>query len=528
MISAIKQAQKIDELQAEIVLLTAQNKELSAQLKWFKNQLFGTKSERRIVETSEQQLYLNEQFSDAEKNREEETQIIPAHKRKKRKKVAADGDGQELFFDEKLVPVEEIKIPNPEIKGLSEDAYEVVSTKVTHRLAQRPGAYVILKYSRDVVKIKNADNASKNNTKLVCAPAPVSVFEKSRADVSFLAGLLIDKFKYHLPLYRQHQRLKASGITVSRAWLTQLLHLCGNLLEPIYEALLDSIRESRVKLIDETPVKAGRKEKGKMQNAYYWPVLGELEEIAFVYFSSREHHHVFEILGNNPKDGEVIVSDGYGAYKAYAEKTGSLNAQCWSHTRREFIKAEDLEPQKAKNALDMIRKLYVVEDEIKNQKLKGKAKRCYRQKYSKPLVEVFFAWVKSEIESGALLPSNRLNKALNYAHNRQLGLEIFLNDPDVPLDTNEIERALRVIPMGRKNWLFNWTEIGAKYVGIFQSLIVTCQMQGIDPYTYLVDVLQRIAKHPAKDVKLLIPRLWKIHFAANPMRSDLDLIPLDR
>ena len=77
-------------------------------------------------------------------------------------------------------------------------------------------------------------------------------------------------------------------------------------------------------------------------------------------------------------------------------------------------------------------------------------------------------------------------------------------------------------------YITGWTEIGAKYVGIFQSLIVTCQMHGIDPYTYLVDVLQRIAKHPAKDVKLLIPRLWKIHFAANPMRSDLDLIPLDR
>ena len=525
MISATKQAQKIDDLQAENILLSAQIKELSAQLKWFKNQLFGTKSERRINDSSEQQLFLGQQFSDAEKVDSKETQTIPEHKRKKRKKVAADGDGQELFFDENLVPVEEIKIENPEIKGLSEDEYEVVSTKITHHLAQRPGAYVILKYSRDVVKIKNTD---KNATKLICVPAPVSVFEKSRADASFLAGLLIDKFKYHLPLYRQHQRLKASGIDVSRPWLTQLVHLCGNLLEPIYEALLDSIRESRVKLLDETPVKAGRKEKGKMQKAYYWPVMGELDEIAFVYFPSREHHHVFEILGSNPKEGEVLVTDGYGAYKAYAEKTGCLNAQCWSHTRREFIKAEDLEPQKTKTALDMIRKLYVVEDEIKSQKLKGKAKRCYRLKHSKPLVEVFFEWVESERESGALLPSNRLSKALNYAHNRRLGLEIFLNDPDVPLDTNEMERALRVIPMGRKNWLFNWTEIGAKYVGIFQSLIVTCQMHGIDPYTYLVDVLQRLADHPAKDIKMLIPRLWKIHFAANPMRSDLDLISRDR
>jgi len=81
---------------------------------------------------------------------------------------------------------------------------------------------------------------------------------------------------------------------------------------------------------------------------------------------------VFEILGSNPKEGEVLVTDGYGAYKAYAEKTGCLNAQCWSHTRREFIKAEDLEPQKTKTALDMIRKLYAVEGEIKSQNSRAK------------------------------------------------------------------------------------------------------------------------------------------------------------
>ena len=77
--------------------------------------------------------------------------------------------------------------------------------------------------------------------------------------------------------------------------------------------------------------------------------------------------------------------------------------------------------------------------------------------------------------------------------------------------------------MGRKNWLFCWTEVGAEYVGIFQSLIATCKMHGIDPYTYLVDVLQRVADHPQNKIQQLTPRLWKQHFAANPLCSDLDL-----
>jgi transposase len=89
---------------------------------------------------------------------------------------------------------------------------------------------------------------------------------------------------------------------------------------------------------------------------------------------------------------------------------------------------------------------------------------------------------------------------------------------------NHLERGLRGIPMGRKNWLFCWTELGAEVVGKIQSLLVTCKLHGINPYTYLVDVLQRIDSHPVCDVDLLTPRLWKEHFASNPLRSDVEMV----
>jgi len=104
---------------------------------------------------------------------------------------------------------------------------------------------------------------------------------------------------------------------------------------------------------------------------------------------------------------------------------------------------------------------------------------------------------------------------------RRCGLEVYLHDADVPIDTNHLERALRAVPMGRKNWLFHWIEAGAKYAGIVHSLIVTCRLHEIDPYDYLVDVLQRVGQHPASKVDELTPRLWKQHFAANPLRSAL-------
>jgi hypothetical protein len=108
-----------------------------------------------------------------------------------------------------------------------------------------------------------------------CPAAPPGVIDGSRADVRFVAGLIIDKFCYHQPLYRQHQRLGDNGIRVSRLWLTQLTHAALALLESVFTAQLDSIRASRIKAMDETPIKAGRAGPGKMKGGYFWPVYGE-------------------------------------------------------------------------------------------------------------------------------------------------------------------------------------------------------------------------------------------------------------
>ena len=121
-----------------------------------------------------------------------------------------------------------------------------------------------------------------------------------------------------------------------------------------------------------------------------------------------------------------------------------------------------------------------------------------------------------------LLPTNPFGQAAQYALEREPALKVFLSDPAVPIDTNHLEREIRALALGRRNWLFGWTEVGARYVGIVQSLIASCRLQDVDPYVSLVDVLQRIDPHPAFEVHLLTPRRWKQHFAQNPLRSDLD------
>lgn len=411
------------------------------------------------------------------------------------------------------VPVEVITLPNADVVGLSKDDYEVVGEKITYRLAQRPGAYVVLKYVRPVIKRKATATLS-------CPPAPPAVFEKSFADVSLLAGLLLDKFRYHLPLYRQHQRLADAGITLSRATLTQWVPRTAELLEPIYHALLSSILQSQVLAMDETPIKAGRRVKGKLQTGYFWPLYGEQDEVAFPFAASRAHSVVREVLGTFCG---VLLTDGYAAYDRFAQTVNRLvHAQCWSHTRRGFVDAERAEPTLVARALDYIGTLYEQEAFIRQQGLAEEAKLEYRAEHAKPLVDAFFGWLADTLRTQVLLPSNLFTKAAHYALDREAALRVFLDYPNVPLDTNHLEREIRALALGRKNWLFCWTEVGARSVGIVQSLIASCRLQGVDPYGYFVDVLQRIDTHPAFEVHLLTPRLWKQHFAANPLRSDLD------
>lgn len=286
---------------AEVMALRGEVAELKRQVAWYQRQIFGRKSERFASEPDAQQMHLGEVLGQdlaVPPTPVEQGTQVPAHKRRKpRSDLAGDGPAAP-FFDESKVPVQTIEVACTEAQGLTPEQYEVVGEKVSCRLAQRPGAYVVLKYVRPVIKRLDTQT-------LHCAAAPVGVIEGSRADVSFIAGLLMDKFCWHLPLYRQHQRLMEAGFTLSRTWLTQLVQQAAQLLEPVYEAQLASIAASRVKAMDETPIKAGQAGGGKMKATYFWPIYGEHDEVCFPHFESRRHEHVQQALGLQAVPGGV-------------------------------------------------------------------------------------------------------------------------------------------------------------------------------------------------------------------------------
>jgi transposase len=508
-----KKDQQIDDLTQQVC-------SLKRQVEWFQRQLFGRKSEKRLFDASNPSL-MDDLFPDenpSSKKAQQPAVTIAAHQRRKRD-FPGTPDDSGLRFDESKVEVKEIQVAAPELAGGDASDYDIIRYENTYRLAQRTGSYVVLKYVRPVLKHNSTQQ-------LTTTPAPENVFDKSYADVSFVAGLLIDKFVYHLPLYRQHQRLLAGHIDISRTTLSNLVERSAQLLTPIAEAVLKSILASKLIAMDETPIKAGHQKKkgakhGQMKTGYFWPVYGDQDEVYFSFSPTRDTQNVHRLLGNF---SGTLLTDGYTAYERYVQAVSSVtHARCWSHSRRYIEHALEEETALANEGLDYIAALYIHEDKIKEKGLSGEKKLAYRAQYSKPIVDKFFRWCTALIDRPDLIATeSSMLKAVKYALKREQGLRVFLEDPDVPLDTNHIERTLRVIPMGRRNWNFCWTELGAHNVGVIQTLLTTCKLHGVDPYVYLVDVLQRVNQHPASQVGDLIPRVWKEKFGDKPLKSAID------
>jgi transposase len=243
-------------LREENITLKSVVQSQAERIRWFEKQLFGKKSEKRIIDNPQQFSLLTEPT--ATEALPEEKQLTITYQRGTAKKNRPDDcvtDAGLRFSDD--VPVEVIRITPPELEGDSANDYDIIDTKISRKLAQQPASYVVLQYEIPVFKHKQ--------THIVKTTAmPEQVLDFSIADVSLLVGLIIDKFLYHLPLYRQHLRMGLQGVTLSRASLTNWVKRTIELLRPIVEAQLAHVLLSKVLAMDDKFV-------GTNLNSFSWP-----------------------------------------------------------------------------------------------------------------------------------------------------------------------------------------------------------------------------------------------------------------
>lgn len=341
---------------------------------------------------------------------------------------------------------------------------------------------------------------------VVAAPGAPKVIERSRYGASFLAHLAVAKCGDHLPIYRIEKDFRRQGIPIARSTMNELLHRAGEITKPIWIRVLDNIKVRAVVQADETRVRMQDDGTGKPKNGFMWTFVAADDDgatdVALVFAGDRSGETPRAILGGT---SGFLVVDAYSGYNSIAVVSTRQRAACHAHLRRYFHDALAQAPI-AQEAIDLILQLYRVEHEADDKKLNGDERLKLRKERAPSIRQTLRAWL--EKQRPAHPPKSPIGRAISYGLNRWDELGRFVDDVRVPLDNNASERALRPVALGRKNYLFvGGVDAGKNIAGLY-TLIATCEARGVNPFTYLADVIARVQDHPADKLDELLPGAW--------------------
>lgn len=459
--------------------------ELEQKIQWFTSQIllarhkkFGSSSEQNNVA---QMSLFNEAETEVDLSVPEPSLTeVKAHYRK-RTRLTTDKLPEDL-------PVEIIEHILPEEKRSCPDCGSELHTmgKETHdELKVIPAKAIITRHVRHTYSCRNCERTS-DRVPIIKAEMPEPVIKGSFAAPETIAHIASQKFMMALPLYRQEQQWKESGILLSRQTMSNwLIKASEQWLEPIYREMKQKLCGHNVLHADETVLQV-LKEPGKkaQSKSYMWlyRTSGEARHqiVLYDYQPDRKHLHPKGFL----KDFKgYLHTDGYNGYHKLPEDI--IVVGCWAHLRRKFFDALKTLPKEkqpgssAAKGVACLDQLFHLEKQFALLNPEDRLKE--RIRLSKPIVEEFFSWVGSL----AALPNTLLGKAVHYAGTQRKYLERYLLDGRLEVSNNRAERSIKPFVIGRKNWLFSNTPGGAKASAIYYSLIVTARENSLNPFEYL-------------------------------------------
>ncbi|MCR1355703.1 IS66-like element ISAfe4 family transposase, partial [Acidithiobacillus ferrooxidans] len=377
---------------------------------------------------------------------------------------------------------------------------ETVGEEISEKLDYIPGRFQVIRHIRP---------------KLACRPCgtiespalPAQVIDKGLPTARLVAHVMTAKHVDHLPLYRQGTQYQRAGVPISRATLCSWLGQGEYWISLLAEACKMALLEGKILHADETPLPVLNPGSGKTDKAYLWVYRSQADAphpvVVFDYAPDRKGIHAQHFLGDWQG---ILQTDDYGGYDALYRKEQIIEAGCWAHVRRHFYDVEQRGPSPvAQKALAWIVKLYAIEAEIKESLPDQKV--AARQQRAGPLLEAFHAWLTETQMQVA--PKSGIAKAMAYALNRWKALTLYLEEGQLSIDNNPVERALRGVAIGRKNFLFVGNDAGGERAASFYSIIETCKLNGVEPFAYLCDVLEKLPTWPNKRLHELLPWNWK-------------------
>ena len=360
--------------------------------------------------------------------------------------------------------------------------------------------YVPAHFKRIVHRREQKACTCKNH--IVIAPAPVRVSEGVIYGPGMHAHVAVSKCLDSLPFNRLANQFERVGIPMGRSTLCNMFHRAAALLTPLYDRAIALIPTMGYVNADETRIKV--QEKGKTRVAYMWVFIAG-PFVAYVFSPSRSGQTPSKILGDSTG---ILQVDQYSGYNQVTTPEKRQRAGCLGHARRKFHEAKGKAPELVRHVLGEILKIYEVEyDAAAADVLGGDQHLAMRQLRSKPLLDSLKEYL--EDEQPKHLPKGPVGKAISYFLNNWSAMSLFLTDPKIRLDNNISEGHLRLIALGRNNYLFVGHDVAGQNLAKLQTLVASCVANNVNPQEYLADVIIRIQTHPQSKIDDLLPHNWK-------------------
>jgi transposase len=404
------------------------------------------------------------------------------------------------------LPREEIVIPVPEAElhcpGCGQER-AVIGHDESERLEYVPASFVVKRIRRERRACPRCRDA------VVRAPVPPQLVERGALCEGLLAQVLVAKYKDHLPLYRQRQIYRRQGVDLPRSTLGDAVAASAFSLRPLAERIGERVRAAPIVQTDDTGIRVlDRDAPGNIKRGILWPYVAEERLAAFVYTPTRE--------GKFPKawlEGYrgYLQVDGYSGYDALfaGEACPRIEVGCWAHARRYFVRALDAGDDRALEPIAWVQGLYRLESQAQQEALAPAGRAARRQEQARPILDELAAWLETMHERVA--PKSPLGRAIGYTRGRWPALLRYLEDGRLEIDNNRVERLVRLVAVGRKNYLFAGSDAGAERAAVLYTMIATCTLHELDPWAYLRDVLEKLAAGwLQREIDALLPDRWRL------------------
>lgn len=496
--------QEISNLKSENTLLKTRVESLERILITMKREKFGRKSER-VVDDGSQQTSLLSLLNDEEKNLFNEAEVIDSSSAKEKEEIEIHGYKRKQSKKTPLseLPVDEVRVidltENEKICSEHKKDLPKVGEKVVYKLEIIPQSRKVIK---EVTPIYGPCSDFCGQEKK--SQDSYDILPGTAATPSLLAHLLVSKYDFALPFYRIEKLWDRLGIDITRATMARWTIASAEQLRPLINLMNDDLMIQGYFQCDETHVNVlNLNGKRFTSKSYIWTRYSPVIPIVLYEFHPTRSGEVPKLYLDDFKG--YIQVDGYGGYNVVDQFINAVRACCWQHVRKYFYKAyKDEKSSLAYEALKIIRRLFKVDQEALDLKLTYEQRKQLRDEKSRPIIDELKAWLdkyKPDVR-----PNSYLGQAIDYTLNRWDELLVFLSDGRIELSTNLVENKNRPFALGRKNWLFFDTDLGAEAGCTIYSLIESAKSNNKDPQKYLEFVFTEIPKAKTQeDLEKLLP-----------------------